>query len=455
VTVSEGGRLRLFDSRVGSSGSGSAITVTNGSSAHIDASVLTGINSCVTGDAVIDNSLGFCALPDPVVVTVRQSSFITGVSGGGLNLTAYGPDGAQVVAGTALPRVEGKRKAALIDRAGPSPDDLGQWDFSLRPRGQLADIGGVEAGPTVRLDGLGGDTGEPIVIRRAADFHQLPLVLDKDVRLARDIHIPDVDKDRGLSALSAGRFSGDGHRIGGLTRPLFAAGVFDLASVQNLRLTGDVECTEITCGAVAGSSGGTIEGVDFEGSVTGSGAATFVGGIVGQCPGGRMEDVTVDAAVSGDGSVGGIAGGTGSNCTITRGRFLGTATGTTSVGGAIGDHAGTATQLVLGSPERPLEVGLVTGTANASSSLRDVEIHSSAPITVGPTACGVLSSAGASVTLHHGDTFELTTAQARNPDDDDAWNDITRFRQPPWRHDRDVLPTLDLEAPPIASPACP
>lgn len=172
-----------------------------------------------------------------------------------------------------------------------------------------------------------------------------------------------ADAFASIPAKFTGTFEGHGHKITGLTKPLFAT---LNGTVKDLNLADvAIDETESTIGAVAGTNKGTILNVSVSGSITGTstiggivgnnqgsitncsnaaevtGGGKNVGGIVGNNKG-SITDCSNAADVTGDGNnVGGIIG-TNSIDEINVFRCNNTAiiSGANNVGGIIGSHTG-------------------------------------------------------------------------------------------------------------------
>ena len=255
-------------------------------------------------------------------------------------------------------------------------------DWVIVDRGDLLNLASGATGATT-----------PILVSEysttISNAHQLELMqLDTTASytLARDIDASgtaggDVWGSDGFVPVGdfSGSFNGGGHTISGLTiddSGLFFAGLFNVvddgATVSDVMLANvNIAATgNVSVGALAGASSGTISNVIVSGSVSGSGADTDVGGVVGVMQGGAISNAHSSATViaSADDSGQGAGGlvGFNSSGTITQS----SATGDVSMsgddvaaGGLVGVNSGTISQSFAS--------GTVTLTDSATTSGND------------------------------------------------------------------------------------
>jgi hypothetical protein len=141
-----------------------------------------------------------------------------------------------------------------------------------------------------------------------------------------------------------GTFDGAGHAITGVTRIDAGSGGFfeslgSGAVVRDLRLLElNISGTVTVGGLAASSTGATIESVQVEGTISGTG--DNIGGLVGSATNTTMRDLQAAVTVTGEGNIGGIVGNMSSG-TMERSSASGTITGSqaegcTMVGGLVG-----------------------------------------------------------------------------------------------------------------------
>lgn len=165
-------------------------------------------------------------------------------------------------------------------------------------------------------------------------------VLTADIDLGGNEWVP-ISTFTSFSDLYKGNFNGQGHIIKGLfisdgTKNQGLFGYVSTATIENLRVDGDVTGSDNYVGGIVGSTNkSTITNCSFSGTVTSPGK--YVGGIIG---GNQSNPSTVSgcvnmATVSGD-TAGGILGYSTQKNTIENCYNTGDITGTTTSGGIVG-----------------------------------------------------------------------------------------------------------------------
>ena len=192
-----------------------------------------------------------------------------------------------------------------------------------------------------------------------------------------------------------GTFDGGGHTISGLTvtgsdenAGLFGyidkVGTVKNVKLENVQITSDYQYAYV--GGVVGFSEGNIENCSVSGSVSGNsnsnGTDNCVGGVVGQQFGGSITRCSSSATVNGTGGVGGVAGKTDNNATLTACYATDGVTvkrdpiNNTYAGGVVGSNSGGSTLIacyatgnvtVTGDGTGSIYVGGVTGDNFAST----------------------------------------------------------------------------------------
>ena len=166
---------------------------------------------------------------------------------------------------------------------------------------------------------------------------------DINITLAKDITLTEVWTPIGNSSNPyIGTFDGDNHAISGLTidqsgtQYVGLIGYIGLGgAVKNLKLTNVNVSGNMSVGAVAGWSKGTISGCSVSGNIKGS---QCVGGVAGNTNGGNVTDCSVESMVIGTGEfskAGGIIG-IADNTHVTECHSLAIVEGISLVGGIVG-----------------------------------------------------------------------------------------------------------------------
>jgi len=175
---------------------------------------------------------------------------------------------------------------------------------------------------TVRAAGTGA-VNDPIEISNEAELQKFRTRVNEGektlcAKLTADITLTGkwtpISNKSAIASAYSGTFDGDKHTISGLQISATAAnqGLFGLingATIQNLKVSGEVSSTKSYVGGIVGKvQSGTIENCSFAGTVTTSASGGYAGGIVGGTVNStKITGCSNKASVEG-GVVGGILG---------------------------------------------------------------------------------------------------------------------------------------------------